>query len=59
MKKYSDPNNEYYSQEKAITILKIYTRVTWKEIYFLTMTRKELILDKNIKIIYNKLENFI
>ena len=29
----------------------------WKEIYFLTMTRKELILDKNIKIIYNKLEN--
>ena len=57
MKKYSDPNNKYYSQEKAITILKIYTRVTWKEIYFLTMTRKELILDKNIKIIYNKLEN--
>ena len=37
--------------------MKIYTRVTWKEIYFLTMTRKELILDKNIKIIYNKLEN--
>lgn len=29
----------------------------WKEIYFLTITRKELILDKNIKIIYNKLEN--
>lgn len=39
-------------KKKAITILKIYTRVTWKEIYFLTMTRKELILDKNIKIIY-------
>ena len=42
---------------KAISILKIHTRVTWKEIFFLTMTRKEIILDKNIKVIYNKLEN--